>query len=106
MGVSGGASGAVEKTKILGLYPVWSRGQHSGSTPWFTIGLTSPTAIYFPSELNATHVAAFIRSFADDDFPPGESAQSPAAEPCKEAPTPASREDTAPRLRASDAGVP
>lgn len=88
IGVSWAASGAVEKTNTLGLYPV------------------SPTAMYFPSLLKATHDAAFMRSFADDDFPPGELAQSAPAEPCEEAPTPASREEAAPRLRESDAGVP
>ena len=63
---------------------------------------TSPTAKYFPSGLNDTHVAALTRSLAIHDLFPGESAQSP---PGVDAPMPASLKDAAVLLRQSVAAL-
>ena len=65
------------------------------------LNLTSPMAKYFPSGLNETQVAAFILSRAVHVLFPGESPQSPPGEASGEAPIPASRSETAVRLRFS-----
>jgi hypothetical protein len=64
--------------------------------------LTSPTAKNFPSGLKLTHVAALIFSFIFQALLLGESAQSGAlGDGSGEPPKPASRNETAVRLRLS-----
>ena len=72
-----------------------------------TLGLypVSPTARYLPSGLNETQVAALTLSRADHGFPPGESAQSPVGVPYGDPVAPASRSETAARVRRSAPGV-
>ena len=62
---------------------------------------TSPTARNFPSGLNDTQVAAFMRSRALHVLLPGESLQSFPGDARGDAPIPASRNEAAVRLRLS-----
>jgi hypothetical protein len=66
------------------------------------VELASPTAKYFPSGLKLTQVAALIFSLMVHGRPPGESPQSWAlGDGSGEPPKPASRKETAVRLRLS-----